>query len=132
MTPKKEDYESIVDYMKPNMTQAAKRTYEPKRYQSIPKRNAIRFRNTYNRFRVFLSWVPELLRLQDPSETAYAHHKATVYVSDEDIAIAKSVYEFSKHTIQFVDYFEGESNFQVSLFYVFIDLDRSRSIQIKN
>ena len=110
LTPQKQDYDKILDYMKPNMTTAARNTYEPKRYQSIPKRNTIRFRNTYNRFRVFSQYLQPV-----PSESAYAHRKASIYITDDDIEIAKSVYEISQHTVQFVDYFESENNYQVSL-----------------
>ena len=114
LTPREEDYGEILDYMKPNMTTFGKKTYEPKCFQSIPARHTVRFRNTYNRFRIFLSWVPELLRLQDPANAAYAFHNSNVYIRDEDISIAKSIYELSKHTVQFVDYFENDNNYQVS------------------
>lgn len=114
LIPRKEDYGEILKYIKPNMTTAATNTFEPKKFQSIPTRHTIRFRNTYHRFRIFLSWVPELLRLQDPKDSAYQFRNNSVYVSQEDISIAKSIYEFSKHTVQFVDYFEADNNYQVS------------------
>ena len=109
------------------MTTAARNTYEPRRYPSIPTRNTIRFRNTYNRFRVFLSWVPELLRLQDPRSEAYQHNKSSVYVTVEDIEISKALYKFFAHTIQFVDYFESDNNYQVSSLIQDRSLDRSFS-----
>ena len=97
--------------MKPGMTAAGRNTYEPKRYQAIPTLKPIRFRNFYDRLRIFLSWIPELLRLQDP---LHEHHKSSVYISAQDIEICKSLFEFSQHTIHFVNYFENEKNFQVS------------------
>ena len=51
------------------------------------------------------------MRLQDP---LHKNHNPSVYVTEEDIAICKNLFDFSKHTIQFVNYFEGDKNFQVS------------------
>ena len=99
--------------MKPGMSESGRRTFEPKRYQRIKKRNPIRFRNTYERFRVFCSWIPELLRLQNSRDKAHEHYKPTVYVSEEDVQTAKTIYEFLHHTMGFIDYFENDNNFQV-------------------
>ena len=110
MVPRKEDYANIVEFMKPGMTAAGKNTYQPKRYQSIPMLKPIRFRNFYDRLRIFLSWIPELLRLQDP---LHQHHKSSVYITEQDITLCKNLFEFSKHTIQFVNYFEDEKHYQV-------------------
>ena len=115
--------------MKPGMSESGRQTFKPKRYQRIKTRNPIRFRNTYNRFRVFCSWIPELLRLQDHKDKAYEHYKRSVYITEEDIERVKTVFDFLKHTIGFINYFENDNNFQVNLTMIF-DRSQDRSISM--
>ena len=86
------------------------------RYKCIPEKNDIRFRNTKIRYEIYLSWLPELRSIKENSNHEMHQMVKELFPSDDQIELAQIVYEFSSHMIEYVDYFECNDNFQVSLF----------------
>ena len=87
-----------------------------KNYLIIPERNKVRFRNDWQRFRAFLSRVPELKRIE--SNQNHPQHETlkalNLSLSEERIDEFKAVFEFQDMLVKHINHFESNSTFHVS------------------
>lgn len=85
-------------------------------FPAIPDRNKVRFRNEWQRFRTFLSRVPELKRIEaspnDPQHAVLIN--SGLNLTDERIDDYKAIFEFQEMLIHHTDHFESNKTLHVS------------------
>ena len=86
-------------------------------YLTIPERNKVRFRNDWQRFRSFLSRVPEMQRIA--SDQNDIQHNV---LADTDLSLSESriddfraVFEFQDMLVKHINHFESQKTFHVSI-----------------
>ena len=84
------------------------------KYKVIPAQNTIRFRNTRDRYKMYLTWIPELKAIKANKDHQLNELVSTIFPSDDQLDLIRDIYEFSDEMIVFVDFFESNSNYQVN------------------
>ena len=83
------------------------------RYKIIPEKNTIRFRNTKNRFEIYLSWIPEMRSINENPEHEMFSTVNEVFPSETQLELAEIIHELASHMAEYVDYFESNEFNQV-------------------
>lgn len=83
------------------------------KYKCIPEKNHVRFKNVRDRYKLYLTWIPELKSIKaDPNHLL--HEKVSdIFPTEEELDLIRDIKDFSEEMIVFVDFFESNHNYQV-------------------
>ena len=86
----------------------------------IPQLNKVRFRNTCDRFRIFLAWTYELQIIAETEGDPNQEEAKESLLSKDDQDFLLAINKITSHNIMFIKHFETQSRYQVCNGHLFI------------
>ena len=82
---------------------------------TIPKEHEIRFRNKFNRIQAYVIWQLELQEIANNPDDSLQNLAKKHLLSVDNKKFLLALYKILKHSMTFVQHFETQANYQVSL-----------------